>query len=642
MIGAKGFQKFLDVGINAIPVAKDKRPALPSWKKYMTERVVPVDMNGAGFGLICGEISNGMEVVDIDLKYDDTNELYSKYVSLIQDNDPELFDSLLIIQTPSGGYHWVYRCETIEGNQKLAKKTNKDVLIETRGEGGYIAFIPSSYTVAQGNFKAIPNISEGQRDLLLACAREFDQNQDVAKAPAATRTAGNGKTPWDDYNEKVSCHDILIQYGWEFVCEDNDRQYMKRPGDTSARYSGNILKADNLFRPWTSSTAFEAEKTYTSSGIYAVLAHDGDWSAAARALLDEGYGDRVAPQSTHEEYHSNRQQAPAVKVTEELDYTHYLPDLDEDDEYLEAVASGTLAMGMTTGSPRLDKHYLLKRGTFNIVIGDTNIGKTNSLVHEKVCNAVVHGWKSVILPMEDPTGKIKKKIMEFYMMKKLEDMTKGDRDEARNFMEEQFIILKGRGGEIQTMPQALNILYKISDHHNIDDVMIDPYSAFDKDLSSNVSEHNYDYRIAGDIINFCTRTGTCVTLNSHTGSASRRSRKRTEEGYLEAPWMNDVEGGGKWVNRADRVIILHRLIDHPDPGVRTAMEFYLAKERDLETGGWLHSRDSPTKFYLQKGYCEYMIDGEASIIQRYKADRVEASKGKQEAIDWNQEVEMPF
>ena len=256
-----------------------------------------------------------------------------------------------------------------------------------------------------------------------------------------------------------------------------------------------------------------------------------------------------------------------------------------------------------------------------MVIGDSNIGKTNSIVHEKVCSAVVHGWKSVILPMEDPTGKIKKKIMEFYMLKKLENMDKGELDEARNFLEEMFIILKGRGGEITTIPQALNILYKITDRHEIDDVMIDPYSAFDKDLGRSVSEHNYDYRIAGDIINFCTRTDTCVTLNSHTGTNSRRTRARDEQGYLEAPFMADVEGGGKWCNRADRVIILHRKVDHSDAATRTCMDFLLAKERDLETGGWLHNREEPTKFYLQPNMSEYIIASEASIIQRYKANR---------------------
>ncbi len=29
----------------------------------------------------------------------------------------------MIIRTPSGGYHWLYRCpEGIEGNQKLAQR----------------------------------------------------------------------------------------------------------------------------------------------------------------------------------------------------------------------------------------------------------------------------------------------------------------------------------------------------------------------------------------------------------------------------------------------------------------------------------------------------------------------------------------
>lgn len=643
MITSSAVKKFLDLNINVIGVAKDKRPSVKSWKKYMTEKVAPMDMAGVGFGLICGRISDNMEVVDIDLKYDDTGELYDQYVQIIKDNDPDLFDSLLIIQTPSGGYHWVYRCETIKGNQKLARKLDKDVLIETRGEGGYIAFIPKLYKAVQGGFGSIPTITPEQRDLLHAAAREFDQNEEIAKVPRAARMDNSsGKTPWDDYNEKVSCLEILEKHGWSFVYEDSMRAYVLRPGDTSAKYSGNILLADNLFRPWTSSTVFEPEKTYTSSSIYTILEHDGDFSAAARALREEGYGDSVAPTTSHEEYASTRQAPVAEKVDDELDFTEYLSNTEEDDEYLEAVRSGTLAMGLTTGSAALDEYYLIKRGTFHVVIGDSNIGKTTALLHEKVCNAVVHNHKSVILAMEDPAGKMKKKIMEFYMMKQLKDMNKGEMDEARNFLEEQFIILKGRGGLINTIPQALNVLYKMADKEEFDEVLIDPYSAFKKQLQRGQSPHDYDYDIAGDILNFCTRTDTIITLNSHTGTVGRRQRGLDDEGNKLPPHMDEVEGGGKWVNRADRVSILHRLISHANKGIRTVMDFYFMKERDLETGGWLHSRDKPTKFYMQPNMSEYHIDGETSIIQRYKAMKHEAKKGSQETIAWDANIEMPF
>ena len=53
----------------------------------------------------------------------------------MEDNLPDLYSNLVIAQTRSGGYHIYYRCSSIAGNLKLSIKKNREVLIETRGEG---------------------------------------------------------------------------------------------------------------------------------------------------------------------------------------------------------------------------------------------------------------------------------------------------------------------------------------------------------------------------------------------------------------------------------------------------------------------------------------------------------------------------
>jgi frataxin-like iron-binding protein CyaY len=644
MIAASAIKKFLDCNINAIGVGSDKRPSNGQWSKYIKEKVVPFDVAGVGFGLICGEISGNLEAIDIDLKHDDTGTLYDEYVSFVKDHDEELLDSLTIIQTPSGGYHWVYRCEEIEGNKKLARKLNKEVLVETRGEGGYIAFIPNKYKAVQGTFSTIPQITPKQRELLLIGARRFDQITEEVRIPKTTYASPRreGKTPWDHYNSENDCLEVLLEGGWTFVYEDSKRIYVKRPGDTSAAHSGNILKDLNLFRPYTSSTSFEAEKSYAPFAVYAVLNHDGDFSAAAKDLSAKGWGDRVAQKENNEEYRESTQKPAPKDIVEEDDYTKYLPDAEEDDVYLEAVRSGNLQRGKTTGSDALDKYFVFKDSAFIVVVGDSNVGKTTSLLYLNIIAAIVHKEVSVIVAMEDATGKIKRKIMEFYMMKRIENMTSVEYDDAKTFLDTYFILLKGRGGFIKTMPQLLNILYKISDDTKYHMVLVDPYSAFKKELTHGQNGHDYDYDIAGDILNFCDRTGARFILNTHTGTESRRKRATDDNGYKTAPFHEDAEGGGKWTNRADTVIVLHRKVDHIDVGIRTAMEFYVSKERDIETGGWITNRDEPVRFFLQKNMSEYLINGEASIVQRYKAKEVEDSKGEQSGIDWTEEVTAPF
>jgi hypothetical protein len=72
-----------------------------------------------GVAVVCGSVSGNLEVIDIDCKYGvDFNE----YATEIKKISPFLYEKLLIIQTKSNGYHIYYRCDKIEGNQKLANR----------------------------------------------------------------------------------------------------------------------------------------------------------------------------------------------------------------------------------------------------------------------------------------------------------------------------------------------------------------------------------------------------------------------------------------------------------------------------------------------------------------------------------------
>ena len=61
--------------------------------------------------------------------------------------------------------------------EELKKNPNEKfkTLIETRGEKGYIACYPSKgYSIFNGDFKHIPEITTEERDILLSCARALN------------------------------------------------------------------------------------------------------------------------------------------------------------------------------------------------------------------------------------------------------------------------------------------------------------------------------------------------------------------------------------------------------------------------------------------------------------------------------------
>ncbi len=72
-----------------------------------------------GIGIVCGKISNNLEVIDIDCKYDLTGKLFSDYKNLIAGEDIDLLKKLVVQKTTNDGYHFFYKCDQIEGNKKL-------------------------------------------------------------------------------------------------------------------------------------------------------------------------------------------------------------------------------------------------------------------------------------------------------------------------------------------------------------------------------------------------------------------------------------------------------------------------------------------------------------------------------------------
>jgi len=89
--------------LQIIPINKDKIPTVRGWQASIEK----YDLSGCyGIGLVCGAISNNVEAIDIDLKYDLTGTLFERYKSIINDIDKELLKKLVVQKTMSNGYFY--------------------------------------------------------------------------------------------------------------------------------------------------------------------------------------------------------------------------------------------------------------------------------------------------------------------------------------------------------------------------------------------------------------------------------------------------------------------------------------------------------------------------------------------------------
>jgi hypothetical protein len=305
---AKGFIK---KGISVVATDANKR-AIVSWKQYQDALPSVKDIESMfnsdrakGLAIICGKVSGNLEVIDVDVKYDNTGTLFESLMACIHDVSTELSDTLMVVQTKSGGYHIYYKCEQIQGNQKLAQrpatpeevKENPNekvlVLIETRGEGGYVVAPPSDgYKLVSGT--QINEITTSQREALLEICRSFNQYIIEQPKPHGVRTESFALSPWEDYNSRGVDDMVkrLEDHGWIIVKNNGRKIIFKRPGNTESKTSGDYSYEHNLFTVFTTSSIFEALKGYKPAAVYTMLEHNGDFKAAAKKLSESGYGER--------------------------------------------------------------------------------------------------------------------------------------------------------------------------------------------------------------------------------------------------------------------------------------------------------------------------------------------------------------
>jgi hypothetical protein len=294
-------KNLIEKGYSIIPLNSDKTPKVKSWTEYQKTRITDLSIfKDNNIGLICGEISGNILVIDVDCKYDLTGNLFQDLKELIQTSKEGLFEKFQINTTIKNGFHLIFACHNKPiGNKKLASRLATDeekekgdkvkVLIETRGEGGYICYPPTTgYSILKEGYETL---TDDEIDIVLSCCRSF--NQIEVKEPTFKNKVDESNyvtSPFDDYNKRGDCVQELINNGWKFVFEKGDNIHLKRPGATDSRVSGNFSKKHNKFFVFSTSTNFTELTGYSPVGVYCKLYFNDNWSECAKDLIAKGFG----------------------------------------------------------------------------------------------------------------------------------------------------------------------------------------------------------------------------------------------------------------------------------------------------------------------------------------------------------------
>lgn len=292
--------------IAVIPVKKNKAPALPKGHNYLYE-LIDIDKidkyfsNCYGIGVPGGQVSGGIECLDFDDHKGD-KDIESKFREYCRNPFVKsLIESrkVYVQKTPSGGFHLIYRynADFYEGGSDLALWPDKEVMIETRGNGQYFIINPTpGYQSLYNDFFGLTSIEKDDRNILIDLAKNFNQYNSPEEGFEIKSTKNyNPIDPISYYNKKCGKHarNVLRDAGWKCEKPQEKIQNWTRPGKNSGNSATFDFKEGEFYVFTSNGFPFEAGVFYTPFEILAYLQFKKDWKAAYNWILEKYLGEKI-------------------------------------------------------------------------------------------------------------------------------------------------------------------------------------------------------------------------------------------------------------------------------------------------------------------------------------------------------------
>lgn len=280
---------YAERGWRVLPIpAGKKSPRLAKWQDAATtdpELITQwwTQWASDGVGIACGEVS-GIFVIDVDVANGKTGDRTLADLEAQHGELPETYT----VRTGSGGWHYYFRFDP-------ARPIRNGVLgpgIDIRGEGGQVLAPPTIHPVTGEAYLAFLDVEvadapEWVYDLLAKAPKPTPKPESRAPRPSGSSVTDE-TSPAHAFDRDNTWEDLLTADGWQLHHVDPDGEHhWTRPGkdlrggpSASTYYKGQdclvVFSTDAPLPPGT----------YGKFGYFAAVHHGGDYSAAARALID--------------------------------------------------------------------------------------------------------------------------------------------------------------------------------------------------------------------------------------------------------------------------------------------------------------------------------------------------------------------
>ena len=284
--------------------AGNKRPLDSGWQKPVDGGIAALaaDENfakrfrGCNVGLLLGEPSGWLVCVDLDCP-----EAVERAAEFLPATD------CVTGRTDQPGRHWWFICRDCPTRRLTDKQATESAsTVELRSKDCQVVVWPSIHPDGSTYERMSGEPATVTADELLAAvgrlhaavlADRGHAEPEVTSStvtPVLAGTQNDEGRPGDVFNARGDLRPVLERHGWVWLRSDDRQEYWLRPGKVlgagesqspSATYDGTTFYVFSSSVPM-----FEAGNGYSRFETYARLEHEGDRSAAAVALRQQGFG----------------------------------------------------------------------------------------------------------------------------------------------------------------------------------------------------------------------------------------------------------------------------------------------------------------------------------------------------------------
>lgn len=273
-----------------------------------------------------------------------------------------------------------------------------------------------------------------------------------------------------------------------------------------------------------------------------------------------------------------------------------LVDYNKEIDHLKKIRKGEIKEGLRIGIPELDEYFRFKPSNFNVILGHANVGKTTVALYLMLVQSQKHDIRWLVFSSENETHSLIRKLVEFLTAKPINRVTDEEFNKHTEWVNGRFKFIDG--GKLYTYRDLLELSKAIKKAWNYQGLFIDPYNSLIKDRKQmeGINGHDYDYEATTEMRLFCKENQVTIWLNTHANTQALRWKHPIGHQYVGhpiPPLASDVEGGGKFVNRADDFIVIHRYTQHASDWMES--HIHVRKVKETDSGGRPTPMDNPIR-----------------------------------------------